>query len=94
MHAFAQHGPSLASRLAEDLLKAWVSGDEAKVNAELEHSVSAPFEARDPSEEERRLMLKAVAGRMRKCPDLFESRSQDAVLEVCVRLLGHLASLD
>jgi hypothetical protein len=92
MLAPAQHSPSLASRLAGDLLRAWVSGDAVKVNAELEHSISAPFEVCDTSEEERRLMLKAVAARMRECPDLFEPKSQDLALAVCVRLLGHLVS--
>jgi hypothetical protein len=83
---------SLASRQAEDLLRAWVSGEPAKVNAELEHSISLPFAPCDTGEEERRHMLQAVAGRMRRCPDLFASRSRDGVLEVCVRLLSHLVS--
>ena len=82
----------MASRLAEDLLRAWVSGEATKVNAHLENSVSVPFEPFDTCEEERRHMLKAVAGRMRRCPDLFASREQDPVLEVCARLLGHLVS--
>jgi hypothetical protein len=80
--------------LAEDLLRAWVSGDAVDVNAQLEHSIAVPVESCDSSEEERRHMLKAVAGRMRKCPNLFASGRRDPVLEVCVRLLGHLVSLE
>jgi hypothetical protein len=94
MRAPEQHSPSLASRLAGDLLRAWVSGDALKVNAQLDHSIAVPVEACDTSEEERRHMLKAVAGRMRSCPALFESGRPDPALEVCVRLLGHLVSLD
>jgi hypothetical protein len=83
---------SLASRKAEDLLRAWVSGERAKTSAELEHAISLPLQPCDTDEEERRHVLQSVAGRMRKCPDLFASRRLDPVLEVCVRLLSHLAS--
>jgi hypothetical protein len=76
------------------LLRAWVSGEPAKVKAELEHAISLPFGPCDTVEEERRQMLQAVAGRMRTCPDLFASRNLDPVLEVCVRLLSHLVSMN
>jgi hypothetical protein len=94
MHAPAPFSPSLASRLAEDLLKAWISGDANQVNAELERSYSVPGAVGDFREEERRDLLKAVAGRMRRFPDLLEIRSQDAALSLCVRLLGHLVCPD
>ena len=83
---------SLASRQAEDLLRAWVSGEPAKVTAELEHAISLPLQPCDTDEEERRHVLQSVAGRMRKCPDLFASTRPDPVLEVCARLLSHLVS--
>ena len=85
---------SLACRQAEDLLRAWVSGEPARVNAELEHAISLPLAPCDTGEEERRHMLQSVAGRMRKCPDLFASRRPDPVLEVCVRLLSHLVCMN
>jgi hypothetical protein len=94
MGACEQPGASLARRLAGELLQAWDSGDAAKVHAQLEHSIGMPIEACDAREEERRQVLKAVAGRMWKCPDLFEFRPQSPVLEVCGRMLGHLASPD
>ena len=53
---------SLAGQLAEDLLKAWISGDAMRVNTELERSFSVPVESYDVSEEEQAHLLKAVAG--------------------------------
>jgi len=94
MHVMERYSLSLASRLAGDLLRAWDSGDALKVHAQLEHSIALPFEACDAGEEERRHMLKAVAGRMWKCRDLFEARLRDPALEVCGQLLGHLAAPD
>jgi hypothetical protein len=85
---------SLAGRLAEELLKAWLSGDAGKVNAELERSISVSVEAYDTGEEERRHLLKAVAERMRNCPSLLGRPSRDAALELCVHLLGHLVAPD
>jgi hypothetical protein len=79
---------TLSSRLAEDLLKAWISGDEAKVGVELQRVISTPLEPDDIGEEERRHLLKAVAERMRRSDDVF--REQDPVVELCVHLLGHL----
>ncbi len=79
---------TLSSRLAEDLLKAWMSGDQAEVGAELQRIVHAPLEPHDIGEEERRHLLKAVAERMRRSEDIF--REHDPVVELCVHLLGHL----
>ena len=83
---------SLAGRMAEDLLIAWISGDAVRVHTELERSISVPVEACDAGEEERRRLIKVVAGRMRNCPDLLESHSQSAELKLCVCLLGRLVS--
>lgn len=90
MYALAQQTPSLAGRLAEDLLKAWLSGNTVKVRVELERSVSVPFEAHDAGEQERRELLKAVAGRMRKYPDLLDGQNEHPEWELYVRLLGHM----
>lgn len=92
MQATLQYGTSLAGRLAEDLLKAWISGDPAKVNMELERSLSISVDSYDTSEEERRHLLKAVADRMRTCPDLLEPLASSSELDVCVSLLGHLVA--
>jgi hypothetical protein len=92
--AYLAHSPSLASRSAEDLLKAWVSGEPARIDAQLERISSLPFEPCDTGEGERRNMLRAVAVRMRECPDLLAPKHQDPVLEVCVRLLSHLVSVN
>jgi hypothetical protein len=78
--------------MAEDLLIAWISGDAVRVNQELERSISVPIEACDAGEEERRRLIKVVAGRMRNCPDLLESHSQSPELKLCVCLLGRLVS--
>lgn len=90
MPAAVQHFSSFAGRLAEDLLKAWVSGDAVKVHAELERSLSVPVEAHDTGEQERRQLLQAVARRMRRYPDLFEPGSQSPELKLYLHLLWHL----
>ena len=87
-----QHSPSLAGRLAEDLLSAWFSGNAVKVSAELERSISIPVESYDTGEQERRDLLKAVAGRMRKCPEILnaKNRTQHPEWELYAKLLGHI----
>ena len=92
MNAPRHHGTSLAGRMAEDLLRAWICGDAVRVHTELERSISVPVEACDAGEGERRRLIKAVAGRMRNCPDLLESQSQSPELKLCVCLLGRLVS--
>jgi hypothetical protein len=96
MQALLQYSPSLAGRLAEDLLKAWLSGNPIKVHAELERSISIPVDVRDTGEQERRDLLKAVAGRLRKYPDLLDVQSQTEHPEwaLYVRLLGHMVPMD
>ena len=94
MQASVQNYASLAGYLAENLLKAWLTGDAAKIHAELEQSVMVPFEASDAGEEERRHLLQAVAIRMKKCPDLLESWTQSPELDLCVRLLWHMVPRD
>jgi|HubBroStandDraft_1064217.scaffolds.fasta_scaffold1208602_1 hypothetical protein len=96
MQLLAQYSPSLAGQLAEDLLKAWLSGNPVKVRAELERSISIPVAVYDTGEQERRDLLKAVAGRMRKYPDLLEveKQNQHPEWELYVRLLGHMVPMD
>lgn len=94
MSARAQISLSLAGQLAEDLLKAWISGDAMRVNTELERSCSVPVESYDVSEEERRYLLKAVAAKMRNRPGLlaFVEPDQDPMLALCLNLLKHLVT--
>ena len=95
MHSLEIHSPSLAGRLAEELLKAWLSGNPAKVNAELERSISVPLEADDAGEQERRDLLKAVAGQMKKRAALLEAPCQahHPKWELYMRLLGHMVPM-
>jgi hypothetical protein len=93
MQAIAGYTSSLAGRLAEDLLRAWIAGDTARVHTELESSISIPVEDCDSAEEERRHLLKAVAGRMWACSDRLDAHNQSPDLELCMNLLGHLVSL-
>jgi len=81
---------SLAGRLAEELLKAWLSGDVGKIHAEFERCMSVPVEAHDTGEQERRQLLQAVAGRMMTCSDLLEIGNDVPNLELLVQLLGHM----
>jgi hypothetical protein len=96
MQALLQYSPSLAGRLAEDLLKAWLSGNAGKVQAELERSISIPVAVYDTGEQERRDLLKAVAARLRKYPDLLDVQGQSEHPEwaLYVRLLGHMVPMD
>jgi hypothetical protein len=92
MQALMQSTPSLAGRLAEDLLKAWLSGDELDVHAQLERSVSVSSEVDDTNEQERRQLLKAVAVRMSERDDLLDHRGESPQLELYIHLLGHMVS--
>jgi len=91
MQAFVRHHPSLAGRLAEDLLKAWLSADTVKIQSEVERSLAAPADARDTGEQERRQLLQAVANRMRNRPDLIGSRGQTPEMSMCAHLLFSLS---
>ena len=92
MQAPAQNASSLAGRLAEDLLKAWIAGDRLRIETELESSICVPFDGCDGAEEERRQLLKAVAARMWDCRHLPENHGQSPDVELCLNLLGHLVS--
>lgn len=90
MQVSVQH-QSLAGRLAENLLKAWLSADAVKVRTELERSIAVPVEAHDTFEQERRQLLQAVANRMRKCPGLFEPRRPSPEVDLYTHLLFNLS---
>ena len=77
--------------MAETLLHVWIGGDPVRLERELDRAESASVDSRDSEEGERLQLLKAVACRMRSCPDLFASRSADLGLDVCVDMLVHLA---
>ena len=86
-----QYYPSLAGRLAENLLKAWLSADAAKVSTELERSIAVPVEAHDTFEQERRQLLQAVASQMRKCPGLLEPWRTSPEVDLYTDLLFSLS---
>ena len=92
VQALIETSPSLAGQLAEDLLKAWLSGDQTDVYAQLERSVSVPAEVADTNEQERRQLLQAVAGRMQSRADLLDARHESAQLDLYIHLLGHMVS--
>ncbi|HUP04084.1 MAG TPA: hypothetical protein VMU19_08845 [Bryobacteraceae bacterium] len=94
MGSTAQSCQSLAARLADNLLKAWLTGDTAGLHDELEHSAAIPAETRDAGEQERRWLLQAVARRMMQFPNELDSLSQSPQMELCIRLLWHMAPKD
>jgi hypothetical protein len=79
----------LAGQRAGDLLRAWIAGDAARFEHELESILTGATGACDSGEEERRNLLRAVALRMKKCPDVF-GLPRKAAVELCLNLLGHL----
>lgn len=89
-----QNYSSLAGCLAENLLEAWLSADPVKIQRELERSISAPLEARDTGEQERRQVLHAVASRMSRCPDLLEAGTQTPEMNLYTHLLFSLSVAD
>jgi hypothetical protein len=91
MQASVQHYPSLAGWLAENLLKAWLSADTAKIQTELERSITAPLKAHDTGEQERRQLLHAVANRMRNRPDLLGPGSETPEMNLYAHLLFSLS---
>lgn len=93
MQALARPCPSLSGRLAENLLKAWLIGDESRIHTELDRSISLSFETHDQGEQERRRLLHAVASRMQTYPDLLSSPGQSPKLSLYMNLLWHLVPL-
>jgi hypothetical protein len=81
----------LSISLAGALLSAWILGDARKVSAELDRSLLTEPVILDGQEAERMQLVKAIAQRMRTCPDLFAAPSTDPALDLCVDLLAHLA---
>ena len=92
MPSLAQQDTPLSTRLAEDLLRAWRSGNVVAVQAQLQRTLAVSTEAMDVGEEERRHLVQAVAARLCSHPDV--SKIDDPVLEVCAKLLGHLVSAE
>jgi hypothetical protein len=94
MLALAQQHPTLAGRLAETLLQAWLSGDAVKLHTELVRSISISAAAHDTGEQECRQLLQAVARRMIECPDLLDPPIQRPELKLYAHLLWHLICPD
>lgn len=82
---------SPAARQAQALLRAWVCGDLARLQAELDRSTFFTPADGHPDSEQLEL-LQSVACRMRGCRDLYAERTTDPQLGLCVDLLMHLAS--
>ena len=83
--------PDLAGQRAGDLIRAWISGDAGRFASEIESILRDATGAGDAGEEERRNLLRAVALRMKKCPHVFD-QPQNAGIELCLNLLGHLVA--
>ncbi len=79
----------MAGQRAGELLRAWISGDAGRFEDEVESILRDPSGTCDAGEEERRNLLRAVALRMKNCPDVFGA-SRKAGIELCLNLLGHL----
>jgi hypothetical protein len=86
------HPPSIASRQAEALLRAWVCGDLPRLQTELDRSTFLSTAAEDRPDSEHLELLRSVAFQMKGCPDLYAERTADPRLGLCVDLLMHLAS--
>jgi hypothetical protein len=83
--------PDLAGQRAGDLLRAWISGDAGRLENEIESILSDRAGDCDDGEEERANLLRAVALRMKSCPDVFRL-PRNASLDLCLNLLGHLVA--
>jgi hypothetical protein len=85
--------PDLAGQRAGNLLRAWISGDAGRFQREIESTLSDHTRACGAGEEERRNLLRAVAIRLTKCPNVF-GLPRTAGLDLCLTLLGHLVAED
>jgi len=92
MSTFAPPTPTI-SHLAGSLLRAWVRADRNQLLTELDKSALASLCIQNECEEERLELLQTIAARMRSCPSLLASRSEDPGLDLCVDLLVHLAGM-
>jgi hypothetical protein len=83
----------LVGQRAGDLIRAWISGDSVRFKRELESILSDHAAACDAGQEERRDLLRAVAVRMKNCPDAF-GPPKNAGISLCLSLLGHLVAAE
>lgn len=72
------------------MLRAWICGDSARLQIELNRTLSFSSPVLDSAEEERLHLLGAVARRMQSMPDRLHCRDYDPGLQLCVDLLMHL----
>jgi len=78
-----------SARQAEAILRAWQKGDQGQLESEMEALTLLARSATDTNELERFEALESIANEMRK-----ERRpASDPEMEVCRKLLRHLASL-
>jgi len=92
MQLLESHSPSIASRQAQVLLRAWVCGDLPRLQAELDRSTFLFTAADHRPDSEQLELLRSVAFQMKGCADLYAERTADPRLGLCVDLLMHLAS--
>jgi hypothetical protein len=78
--------------LAGSLLRAWLRGDRRELDAEVDRSSRTSQEHDDAGEAERLQMISAIADRLKSCDDPFSQGDEDLGMDVCARLLSHLAS--
>ena len=74
-------------------MRAWVRADRNQLLTELDRSALASLCIQNEGEGERLELLQTVAARMRTCPTLLSSHSEDPGLDLCVDLLVHLAGM-
>lgn len=79
-----------STELAGALLRAWAQGNPAALGLELDRSSQANCES-DTCEQERLQLLSAVSDTLRNCSSPFSPDTADPAVEVCIRLLSHLA---
>lgn len=86
-----QSEPVASVQLAKALLGAWLGGESAELNRELDRSAHTAIDHCAAEEEERIQLLQSIAVRMRSYGDLVADEPMDPALVLCVDLLLHLA---
>jgi hypothetical protein len=78
--------------LAGALLRAWLRRDRRAFDAEVDRSSRTSQQHDDAGEAERLQIISVIADRLKSCDDPFSQGDSDLGMDVCARLLSHLAS--